>query len=129
MAEEATINPDGTQDMPPTMDDEIPLLDEETMEEVVKGIDPAIYLLIAAVVVLVGMIYFSMTKKKGDDDFFDELDGDKVCKPHGGGAGAGAYRITELRGYHSTVLYCTNLNLLSTPCQSYNATSWLLHTN
>jgi len=89
MAEEATINPDGTQDMPPTMDDEIPLLDEETMEEVVKGIDPAIYLLIAAVVVLVGMIYFSMTKKKGDDDFFDELDGDKVCKPHGGEAGRG----------------------------------------
>lgn len=49
------------------------------MEEVVKGIDPAIYLLLA--VVLMAVAYFVYTRKfrsENDDDFFTNLDGEKV---------------------------------------------------
>lgn len=87
MAEEATINPDGTQDMPPVEDptadaggEEIPIIDEETqekIEEVIKGVDPAIYLIVVAVIVL-GTMFYLATRKKDGDDFFDDLDGDKV---------------------------------------------------
>ena len=89
MSEEATINPDGTQSMPqqpPIMDDttneEIPFtMGDETMQQIVaNGIDPAIYLLIAAVLVAAVIIYINYknkNKSKGDD-FFTALDGDKV---------------------------------------------------
>ena len=85
MAEEATINPDGTQEMPPMMDNngeqEIPF--EETMQEmlVAKGIDPAIYLMIAAFLVAAIIVYRNYTNrnKASGDDFFAALDGDKVC--------------------------------------------------
>lgn len=85
MSEEATINPDGTQSMPqppPTADDEeIPFtMGEETMQQIVsKGIDPAIYLLIAAVLVAAVMIYinYKNKNKNNGDDFFTALDGDK----------------------------------------------------
>jgi len=40
--------------------------DEEMMEEVVKGIDPAIYLLIA--VILGGFIYFLYVRKSREED-------------------------------------------------------------
>ena len=95
-AEEATINPDGsaTFDEPPVAEeagagagestfDEPPTMDEETMnekmEEIAQGIDPAIYLLVA--VLILGAIYFFFVyrKKPADSDsFFAELDGDKV---------------------------------------------------
>jgi len=84
MAEEATINPDGTQEMPPVdppMEagaDDIPVFDNDTIQEVAKGMDPAIFLLIAAVLVIGAMLFFSSRKKKDSDDFFDDLDGDKV---------------------------------------------------
>ena len=90
MAEEATINTDGTQEMPPVGeapvappipedipdDAEIPV--EEVIGEVSKGIDPALYI-IALVVIVIGLaIYFRSRKKDDGDDFFTELDGDKV---------------------------------------------------
>jgi hypothetical protein len=88
MSGEATINPDGTQDMnmptpapvPVSSDGgDIPLMDKETMEEVAKGIDPAIYLLIVAFLVAAFLVYLNLRKKNnGGDDFFAELDGDKV---------------------------------------------------
>lgn len=95
MSEEATINADGTQDMnmptpapvpvsdtengPSPFNQEIPVMDKDTMEEVAKGIDPAIYLLIVAFIVAAVLIYLNLRKKNnGGDDFFAELDGDKV---------------------------------------------------
>ena len=54
-------------------------MDKDTMEEVAKGIDPAIYLLIVAFIVAAVLIYLNLRKKNnGGDDFFAELDGDKV---------------------------------------------------
>ena len=100
MSEEAQANiyPDGSQDFestpmmdetvppPVTMDqDEIPFDTmgdtdtDETMQQLVKGIDPAIYLLIATVLVAALLFYMhSKSKKSSRDDFFAELDGDKV---------------------------------------------------
>jgi len=86
MAEEATINSDGTQtfeDFVPPVDDagagdEPLMMDEETMDEIVKaGIDPA--LILGAVVLLFAVIYFFFLRKKKDqeDEFFADLDGDK----------------------------------------------------
>lgn len=88
-AEEATVNPDGstTFDSPPGggegFDQETfdtPPLDEDTMEEVAKGVDPAIYLIIAVVVFIVVYIFFVKKKKEEEDadGFFSNLDGDKV---------------------------------------------------
>jgi hypothetical protein len=89
MAEEATINTDGTQEMPPVGeapmappipedipdDAEIPV---EVIGEVAKGIDPALYIF-ALVVIVIGLaIYFRSRKNDEGDDFFTELDGDKV---------------------------------------------------
>ena len=104
-AEEATINPDGSatfDEEPPiaaddagagsaggaggesTFEDEPPpTMDEETMnekiEEVAQGIDPAIYLLVA-VLILGALYYFFVYRKrsKNSDSFFAELDFDKV---------------------------------------------------
>jgi hypothetical protein len=85
--EEATVNADGTTtfDTPPineeafnaTEQDFPPEDAEEIFEEVVKGIDPAIYLVLF--VLIVGIVYFFMSRrnKKEEDDFFSELDGEK----------------------------------------------------
>lgn len=94
MAEETVnINPDGSttfegsgatggggeeSTMPPVADEQ-PGIDEETMEEVIKGTDPAIYLLLA--VVLIGFLYFLYTRKAradGEDEFFATLEDEKV---------------------------------------------------
>lgn len=79
MAEEATINPDGTQEMPP-MDEpageEIPI-DEEAVKEAMEGIDPVYYLIIGTIVVIL-LVYLFRPKRTEVEDFFDELDGDKV---------------------------------------------------
>lgn len=86
-AEEATVNPDGsaTFEEPPVTEDagagadEPPIMDEEKVEEIAQGIDPAVYLLIA-VVIFGALYYFFVYRKKKDDSdsFFAELDGDKV---------------------------------------------------
>jgi hypothetical protein len=97
--EEATVNPDGstTFETPPVEEtagegfEAPPMGDEEDMmEEVVKGIDPAFYLLGA--VILFAIIYFilAMRKKKdadNGDDFFASLDTEKVrlMQPFGNG--------------------------------------------
>jgi hypothetical protein len=93
MAEETvTVNSDGSttfdgetgydggggeeSTMPPVMDD---AQGEPMMEDVVKGIDPAIYLLLA--VVLLAALYFVYARKSRSDDgddFFSNLDGEKV---------------------------------------------------
>ena len=53
--------------------------EEELLEEVAKGIDPAIYLLIAVVIVAaLYYLFFVRNREKEDDDFFSSLDGDKV---------------------------------------------------
>lgn len=52
---------------------------EEAFEEVAKSIDPAIYLLVAVVIFLVGFVIYQRKKKEEDeDDFFSNLDGEKV---------------------------------------------------
>jgi len=91
-AEEATVNPDGSttfEEPPVTGDagagagaDEPPNMDEEKLEEIAQGIDPAVFLLIA-VAIFGALFYFFVYRKKKDDadSFFAELDGDKVrCK-------------------------------------------------
>mmetsp|Transcript_461 Transcript_461/g.1029 ORF Transcript_461/g.1029 Transcript_461/m.1029 type:complete len:289 (+) Transcript_461:142-1008(+) len=87
MAEEATVNPDGSttfgsegaagEDVPPNMGGED---FEEAAEEIAKGIDPAFYL-IFAVIIVGGLFLYNLLKKRKDnanmDDFFSNLDGDK----------------------------------------------------
>ena len=89
--EEATVNADGTttfeSSTPPVVDEEafnnataedFTEDAEEIFEEVVvKGIDPAIYLII--IVLVIGIVYFFVSRrnKKEEDDFFSELDGEK----------------------------------------------------
>ncbi|KAG7356001.1 preprotein translocase subunit Sec66 domain containing protein [Nitzschia inconspicua] len=92
MAEETVnINPDGSttfeggagagtggeeSTMPPVAD--TPGMDEETIQQVVKGTDPAIYLLLA--VVLIGFLYFLYTRKAradAEDEFFASLEEEK----------------------------------------------------
>ena len=52
---------------------------EEAFEEVAKSIDPAIYLLIAVVIFLIGFVIYQRKKKEEEeDDFFSNLDGEKV---------------------------------------------------
>jgi hypothetical protein len=91
MAQEVKIDPDGSSHfeggeestMPPveeTTDGNEGVFDEETVEELVKGTDPAIYLLLA--VILIGLFYFlylRRSKEESEDDFFSNLDGEKVC--------------------------------------------------
>eukprot|EP00980_Cylindrotheca_fusiformis_P007530 scaffold1561_cov129-Cylindrotheca_fusiformis.AAC.22 len=86
MAEETVnVNPDGSttfegeeSTMPPAEDaGGEGTFDEETIKEVAKGGDPAIYLLL--VVILLGILYFIYKRKsrEDEDDFFDNLDGEK----------------------------------------------------
>jgi len=79
MAEEATINPDGTQDMGDggfgsTMGEEegeIPLV-----EEAETAMDPVYYLFLG--VIIFGLLVYLLRSKKSEvDEFFDDLDGDK----------------------------------------------------
>jgi hypothetical protein len=91
MAEEVKIDPDGSthfeggeeSTMPPveeTINETEGVFDEETVEELVKGTDPAIYLLLA--LVIIGVFYFlysRRSKEESEDDFFANLDGEKVC--------------------------------------------------
>eukprot|EP00956_Cyclotella_meneghiniana_P030213 scaffold75415_cov67-Cyclotella_meneghiniana.AAC.2 len=94
MSEEATINPDGTQTFPdPTASDAgteedagIPEEDntaDETIldnDESTGGIDPAIYLALAAIVFAILFIVMRRRRKRATadvDDFFSNLDGEK----------------------------------------------------
>jgi len=91
--EEATVNPDGstTFETPPVNETEGAFDDSEQEgfedappieEEIVKGIDPAFYLL-AAVVVAAFLYYFMVYRKKKKeetDEFFSNLDGEKVSQ-------------------------------------------------
>lgn len=91
MAEEVKIDPDGSthfeggeeSTMPPveeTINETEGVFDEETVEKLVKGTDPAIYLLLA--LVIIGLFYFlysRRSKEESEDDFFANLDGEKVC--------------------------------------------------
>lgn len=86
-AEEATVNPDGST----TFNDaggadsagaggDIPNMDEETAEEVIKGTDPALYLAVALLFFGAMFIMMQLRKKRKNadvDDFFSNLDGDK----------------------------------------------------
>ena len=95
MAEEATVNPDGSttfgsegaagEDVPPNMGGDVPPNMggddfEEAAEEIAKGIDPAFYL-IFAVIIIGGLFLYNLLKKRREnanmDDFFSNLDGDK----------------------------------------------------
>lgn len=99
-AEEATINPDGTQTMgedaaadagadyadaggaaADDAEEDFAEGAEEAAEEVIKGTDPAIFLLLGFA--LIAALWFvSWYKKKKEeeesDSFFSELDGEKV---------------------------------------------------
>lgn len=92
--EDATINPDGStnfEDPPGTQNagthgaDEPPFMGGDTMNDTAEklanqGIDPALYLLLAGLI-LGALYYYFVYRKKSDesDEFFTELDGDKVC--------------------------------------------------
>jgi len=92
--EEATINPDGSatfQDPDSTatkpdaddgsLPDDMPTMHDESAEEIVKGIDPAIYLALAVVAFAIIFVVMRMRRKKASadvDDFFSNLDGEKV---------------------------------------------------
>lgn len=91
-AEDATINPDGsaTFDETPPMGDagadaggEGESFFQDTAQEGIspdsEGIDPAFYLLGAAfAVIVIYFLFFRAKKDESEDDFFAELDGDKV---------------------------------------------------
>lgn len=92
MAEEATVNPDGST----TFENEDPtggagegfqdtFSGEETLkQELTQGIDPAIWFVLGLVVL--GLIYFFFFRSKEDegenDEFFSNFDGEKVCLAH-----------------------------------------------
>lgn len=96
-AEEATIKPDGTTTFEDTTGaaDDIPQADEagaddagagadfteEGAEDIIKGTDPALFLLLAVVAFAVVFIVLRIRRKRASadvDDFFSNLDGDKV---------------------------------------------------
>jgi cbb3-type cytochrome oxidase subunit 3 len=120
MAEETVnVNPDGSttfegsaaggdeSTMPPV--DEGP--DEETMEEVVmKGTDPAFYLLMA--VVLIGFLYFLYKRKARadqEDEFFANLEDEKVREGNRNSltlvCTSSAYTLVQF-SYPFTYVYC-----------------------
>jgi len=51
---------------------------EETIEEVVKGTDPAIYLLLVALALAILFFIYKRRSREDDDDYFSNLDGEKV---------------------------------------------------
>lgn len=88
--EEATVNPDGSTTFEDTAGQESfnetgsdgaeEMLNDGEMEA--TGIDPAFYLLgAAAVIVLLVVLIIRRQREKTEDtdDFFSNLDGDKVC--------------------------------------------------
>ena len=95
-AEEATINPDGSQTFenePPPMNDtaggEEGAFDAIPEEE--AGIDPAFYLLGAFILFVILYFVISNMRKKDDndgDDFFASLDTEKVSLETGGSVGS-----------------------------------------
>ena len=87
--ETVTVNPDGSTTFeggndgstePPVEDPTTEgIFDEETMATAPKGTDPAIYLLLLAI--LLGFLYYLYLRKvrqDSEDDFFSNLDGEKV---------------------------------------------------
>mmetsp|Transcript_13453 Transcript_13453/g.22928 ORF Transcript_13453/g.22928 Transcript_13453/m.22928 type:complete len:305 (-) Transcript_13453:212-1126(-) len=90
-AEEATVNPDGSTTFEDAGDgadsagagaggEEMPEMDADAAEEVIKGTDPALYLALAVVGFIVIFVFLQMRKKRKNaevDDFFSNLDGDK----------------------------------------------------
>ena len=89
-AEDATINPDGSatfEESPPDPgadaggEGEYFFQDtaQEGLSPEAEGIDPAFYLLGAAfAIVVIYFLFFRPKKDDSEDDFFAELDGDKV---------------------------------------------------
>jgi len=73
-----TVDPDGSTTFEGAEDTfdgaEEEVMDEETMEEVVAGVDPAIYLLVAFVVC--SLLYFLYTRKSrsDEDDYFSSYE-------------------------------------------------------
>lgn len=96
--EEASVNTDGTSSFdettgsPPVntpggeeFEDAIPptIDGEEILKAAAPQVDPAVYFLIV-VIILAALYYFFVYRKKSlasEDDFFAELDGDKVSLP------------------------------------------------
>ncbi|KAL3762545.1 hypothetical protein ACHAWU_002417 [Discostella pseudostelligera] len=102
-AEEATINPDGSTtfddatasssgggDYGGSAGEDIPNMDagssadgsseEPAVEDIVRGIDPALYLALIVAAFAILFIYLQLRKKRNNasvDDFFSNLDGDK----------------------------------------------------
>lgn len=89
--EEATVNPDGSTTFSDSGGaesggaaggEDIPNMDEGAAdaEEIVKGVDPALYLALTVVALLAIFVFFQLRKKRKNadvDDFFSNLDGDK----------------------------------------------------
>lgn len=84
--EEATINPDGSTTFDSAGADDAGAGAEDTgdtdaAEEVIKGTDPALYLALAVVAFAVVFVFMQIRKRRSTadvDDFFSNLDGDKV---------------------------------------------------
>ena len=85
-AQEATINPDGTTNVPPTGTEDETFTNNSTFtaEEIPipKTTDPALYLgLIVLVIAIISFFIYRKRKNKVEDDgeeFFQQLDGEKV---------------------------------------------------
>lgn len=83
MAEETVnINPDGSTTFEGQEESTMPPMEDagdagEAFEEIAEGGDPAIYLLL--VVMLLGVLFYIYKRKskEDEDDFFDNLDGEK----------------------------------------------------
>lgn len=120
MAEETVnINPDGSttfegdaagggeeSTMPP-VEGADPGMDEETVQEIVKGTDPAIYLFLAAL--LIGFLYFLYTRKAradAEDEFFANLEDEKVrpCFSWWREVAFGGVFVVDV-GFHSLVCF------------------------
>ena len=101
MAEETVnINPDGSQTfeggedatMPPAAEEGFA---EEAADAVPEEIatDPAIYLLIVVALFMVGFIIYRRRSKNDEDDFFSNLDGEKVSRHRCKSVGLSFFRV------------------------------------